>query len=331
MGLKVGAWRVHAAGEPRDVLRWDEVVLEDPGPGQLLVRVEAAAVNFVDLLLCRGIYQDRPAHPFTPGGESCGRVVAAGEGCATPVGARVIAAGWVPGAGLAEALLVPEELTFPLGDDVDPVKGAALHTAYSTAVVCLERRGRLQAGETLLVNAGAGSVGSAAIQVGQAMGATVVATAGGPAKVEVCRSLGAVEAFDSHRDFSAAVRAATGGRGADVVYDSVGGQVFDWSRRCVAFEGRILVIGFASGDIPCAPTNHALLKGYSVVGAAAGLYRDRDVAYWRACHDRVVEMFRAGALDPLLDPSELTLADAPEALERLARRRNVGKLVLRVV
>ncbi|HEY5154392.1 MAG TPA: zinc-binding dehydrogenase, partial [Acidimicrobiales bacterium] len=189
-------------------------------------------------------------------------------------------------------------------------------------------RAGLRAGESVLVHAGAGGVGSAAIQLAKARGARVIATAGGADKVARCLDLGADAAVDYRaEDFVAATNEFTSGRGADVIYDSVGGDTFDGSRRCVAFEGRIVVVGFAGGRIADAPTNHLLVKNYSVVGLHWGLYRSRQPALVRTCHDDLVRLHATGAIAPLIGAVR-PLRDAPDALADLAARATVGKVVL---
>jgi NADPH:quinone reductase len=180
----------------------------------------------------------------------------------------------------------------------------------------------------LLVHAGSGGVGSAAIQLGKAAGATVIATAGGERKVEVCRQLGADHAIDyTTEDFVPVVKDVTDGRGADVIYDPVGGDVFDRSRRCIAFEGRLVVVGFTSGRIPEAPANHVLVKNYSVVGLHWGLYRKHDPALFGTVHEELGRLWAAGSIDPLVSQA-LPLEEAPQALKALAERSTVGKVVL---
>lgn len=317
------AWRVHEHGEPADVLAWEDVPDPVAAPGRLRVRVDAVALNFPDILLCRGTYQERPPLPFTPGLEVCGTVLDGPR-----AGERVIGAPGLPDGGLAEQVLLPAEAAFAVPAEMPPAKAAGLLITYQTGYVGLHRRAALRAGETLLVHAGAGGVGSAAIQLGKAAGARVIATAGGPEKVDVCRRLGADVVVDyTADDFVAAVKEATGGAGADVVYDSVGGDVFDRSRRCVAFEGRIVVVGFAGGRIADAPTNHALVKNYSIVGLHWGLYRHHDPAVVPATHAALLDLWRRNAIDPLIG-AELPLAEAPQALARLGGRGTVGKVVL---
>jgi NADPH2:quinone reductase len=319
----VKAWRVHRLGEPEDVLRFDDVDEPVAGPGQLRVQVDAVALNFPDLLLCRGLYQDKPPLPFTPGLEICGTVL---DGPRS--GERVIAAPGLPHGGLAERVLVAEATALPVPVDMPPAKAASMLITYHTGYVGLHRRVALQSGETMLVHAGAGGVGTAAIQLGKAAGARVIATAGGPDKVQVCRDLGADVVIDYIADdFVPVVKEVTDGRGADVIYDSVGGDVFDRSRRCIAFEGRILVVGFAGGRIADAPTNHALVKNYSIVGLHWGLYRHHDATVLTSTHTALLALWQQGLIDPVIS-AELPLADAPRALTRLGERGTVGKVVL---
>jgi NADPH2:quinone reductase len=317
------AWQVRELGEPQDVLEWVDVDEPATGPGLLEVRVDAVALNFPDVLLCRGMYQEKPPLPFTPGVELCGTVLSGPR-----AGERVIGAPTLPHGGLAERVALNESNALPVPADMPPAKAAGLLITYQTGYVGLHRRAGLKAGETLLVHAGAGGVGTAAIQLGRAAGARVIATAGGPEKVQVCKDLGADVVIDyNSEDFVAVVKDVTEGRGADVIYDSVGGDVFDKSRKCIAFEGRIVVVGFAGGRIAEAPTNHALVKNYSIVGLHWGLYRKMDPAVIPATHATLVELWQNGQIDPLIG-AELPLADAPQALTRLADRGTVGKVVL---
>lgn len=253
------AWQVQRLGDPDQALQLAEVDEPRPEPGEVVIEVRAAALNFFDILLCRGEYQERPGLPFTPGGEISGTVHDAGDGANLPIGRRVISTPPLPRGGYADKVAVPEASVFPIPDSMPFEKAAALPITYQTAHMALHRRVRLKSDETVLVHAGAGGVGSAAIQLAKAAGARVIATAGGSEKVGVCKRLGAEIAVDYREEnFVEVVKEATDGRGADVVFDPAGGDVFDGSRRCVAFEGRILVIGFAGGRIAEAPTNHVL-------------------------------------------------------------------------
>ena len=322
------AWRVHELGEPVDVLTLEDVPSPTPGPGEVALDVAAASLNFPDVLLCRGEYQVKPELPFSPGSEVAGVVTALGDGVDTvQVGQRVIAIPQFGNGGLAEQTLAAAATVYPIPDTLEWPAAAALHITYQTGYLALHRRAALQPGETLLVHAGAGGVGSAAIQLGLAAGARVFATAGGPEKVQVCRDLGAELAIDYRADdFVTAVKEATDGRGADVIYDPVGGDTFDRSRKCVAFEGRILIIGFTGGRIADAPTNHALVKNYSVVGVHWGLYNLMNPKLISETHDELMRLHTAGEIAPLVS-EVLPLEDAPAALTRLASRGTWGKVV----
>ena len=324
------AWRAHELGAADTVLHLDDVPEPAPGPGQVLISVEAIGLNFADTLMLAGQYQERMPLPFTPGLELAGHVLAAGAGTQTPAGRRVIAECIDGGGALAERVVVPEQALYPIPDSMNAAEAAALFITYQTGYLALHRRARLQAGEVLLVHAGAGGVGSAAIQLGRAMGARVLATAGGPAKVAVCKDLGAEIAIDYlSEDFVAVVREATAGRGADVIYDPVGGDVSDRSRRCIAWEGRLLIIGFTSGRIAQLPTNHLLLKNYSVVGVYAGEYRRVQPHVLRETHAALLRLYEQGAIRPLVR-EQVAFADAPAALGRIADRQTVGKVVVRM-
>ena len=296
------AWRVHELGDPSEVLRFEEVEAVPPGPGQVVVEVSACAVNFADTLLCRGTYQDKPPLPFTPGLEVCGRVVEVGpavEGArrAPAPGDKVLALPTLPHGGLATRALAAVSDTFAVPEDLDDTVGAALPVTYQTGWFGLHHRAGLEAGETVLVHAGAGGVGSAAIQLAKAAGARVIATAGGPEKVRLCRDLGADAAVDYRADdFVAATLDLTDGRGADVIYDSVGGDTFDRSRRCIAFEGRLVVVGFAGGRVRGGshqpPAGQELQRGGPALGSVPlgatrpgpGLPRGADAPAGRRGH-----------------------------------------------
>ncbi|WP_037908134.1 NADPH:quinone oxidoreductase family protein [Actinacidiphila yeochonensis] len=326
------AWRVHHYGEPREVLRPDEVPVPEPGPGQVRLRVRAAAVNFPDALLCRGRYQVRPPLPFTPGVEMCGEVELLGEGVEagaplTP-GSRVVSTAALPGGAFAEYAVVPAAGVLPAPEALDDAEAAAFHIGYQTGWFALHRRAAVRPGETLLVHAAAGGVGSAAVQLGKAAGAVVVGVAGGPRKADAVRALGADVVVDRHaEDFVAVVKEVTGGRGADVVFDPVGGDAYTGSTKCVAFEGRIVVVGFAGGTVPAPGLNHALVKNYSVLGLHWGLYAQRDPAAVRAAHAELTRLAAEGTIRPLVS-ERLPLAAAPDAVQRLADGATTGRLTL---
>jgi NADPH2:quinone reductase len=321
------AWQVHELGDPQEALKLEEVEDPEPGPGEVVVAVEAAALNFFDILLCKGEYQERPETPFTPGGEVSGTISAVGEGVDLKEGLRVIATPF-PSGGYAEKVAVPAENgVFPIPDEMTSEAAAAMHVAYQSAHFGLHRRANLKEGETVLVHAGAGGIGSAAIQLARAAGARVFSTAGGPEKVEVCERLGAEVAVDyKEENFVDAVKKATEGRGAEVIFDPVGGEVFDLSRRCVAFEGRIVVVGFTSGSIADVPTNHLLVKNYSVVGLHWGLYNNVAPELVVETHEALVELYQNDEIDPLIFKT-VPFEEVPEALGLLGSRKTYGKLI----
>jgi len=322
------AWQVSRPGEPEDVLELVETPVPVPGAGQLLVRVLAAVANFPDVLLCRGTYQVRPELPFCPGVELCAEVVEAGPGVTgfSP-GDRVIGGAALPHGAFAEYALMEAAAAAPAPEGLDDAEAAPFHVTYQTGWFGLHRRARLAAGETLLVHAAAGGVGSGAIQLGKAAGARVIGVVGGPEKAAVARELGADVVVDRYdEDFVAVVKDVTGGRGADVVYDPVGGEAFRRSTKCIAFEGRIVVVGFASGDIPAAALNHALVKNYSILGLHWALYQRLDPDAVRDCDAELSRLVAAGFVRPLIS-ERLPLADVPDGLRRLAAGATTGRIV----
>jgi len=322
------AWQVQQLGEPRDALRLAEIPDPEPAPGQVLVRVLGAAANFPDVLMCQGSYQVRPALPFTPGIELCGEVVAVGSGVTgIAAGDRVIGGPALPSGAFAELALMNAGDVLPAPEGLDDAEAAAFFITYQTGWFGLHRRARLAAGETLLVQAAAGGVGSGAVQLGKAAGARVIGVVGGERKAEVARALGADVVVDRlSQDFVQVVKEVTNGRGADVVYDSVGGEAYARSTKCVAFEGRILVVGFASGQIPSAALNHALVKNYSIVGLHWGLYQTKEPQAIGECHRQLTKLVADGAIRPLVG-ERLGLDDVPEALDKLAHGDTVGRIV----
>jgi NADPH2:quinone reductase len=260
--------------------------------------------------------------------EVAGRVAAVGAGATVEVGRRVLAAPLMPHGGYASQALAVDADVFAIPDELDDASAAALFVTYQTGWCALRHRAGLREGETLLVHAGAGGVGSAAIQLGKAIGARVVATAGGAVKTGVCRQLGADEVVDYRsEDFVAQVNDLTDGRGADVIFDPVGGDTFDRSTKCIAWGGRILVVGFAGGRAAEARTNHVLVKNYGVEGVHWGGYRSRAPELVRTWHDDLMRLAADGAIAPLV--SEVRpLRDAPKALAALTSRGTVGKVVL---
>jgi len=323
----VKSWLVSRYGEPEDVLELAEVPRPVPGPGQLLVRVLGAAANFPDVLLCRGTYQVRPPLPFCPGVELCGEVTETGPDVTgfTP-GGRVIGGAELPAGAFAEYALMDAARALPAPENLDDAEAAPFHITYQTGWFGLHRRANLAAGETLLVHAAAGGVGSGAIQLGKAAGARVIGVVGGPQKAALARQLGADLVVDRYEeDFVPVVKEATGGRGADVVYDPVGGDAFAASTKVIAFEGRIVVVGFAGGEIAQLSTNHALVKNYGVLGLHWALYRRQKPELVRRANAELSNLVDAGALAPLLT-ERLAFEDAASGIARIAAGETTGRL-----
>jgi len=315
--------KVSDAGEIVWVVRPDPV----PGPDDYVVRVEAAGVNFADTLMARGLYQRKPETPFSPGIEVAGAIVAAGDKTGRKPGERICAS--LLTGGFAEFALVPAQAATPIPDDVpSDIALVLLGVNYPTSYYALHHRARLRPGETVLVHAAAGGVGSAAVQIALAHGCRVIATAGSEDKLTVCRELGADVALSYGADgWVNAVRAATGGAGADVIFDPIGGQVGIDSLRCLAWQGRLLVIGFAAGSIPALPSNRLLLKESSALGVFWGEAAKRDPALLQEVQAALLALYRAGRVDPLIG-GRFALSDAPAALARLSARKTVGKILL---
>lgn len=294
----------------------------------MLVRVRATPANFPDVLMCRGEYQESQPLPFIPGMELCGDVAEVGPGVEHfAVGDRVIGMASGSAGGFAEQAVMDVQTTFEAPSALEDAEAASLYVSYQTGWFALRRRANLQAGEVLLVHAAAGGVGSAAVQLGKALGATVVGVVGGEIKAGVARDLGADVVIDRHReDFVDVVKDVTRGRGADVVYDPVGGAAYDRSTKCIAFEGRIVVVGFAGGRIQTAALNHALVKNYSILGLHWGLYQKRSPDLVQGCHRQLVRLAEEGVVKPLVS-ERLTMAEVPAGLQRLADGRSVGRLV----
>ena len=322
------AWQIHELGEPEDSLKLEEIDTPDPMPGQLLVKVEAVGLAFPDVLQCRGEYQVKPPLPFTPGGETSGTIIAVGEGVEDfTVGQKVIALG----GGLAEETLVHAQMSFRVPDSMDLIKAAALPMNYGTTWFALHDRSQIQIGETILVAGASGGTGSAAIQLGLAAGAKVIAVAGGEEKVVACRELGADVVID-HReeeDLVEKVREVTNNQGVDIAYDPVGGEMFQKIRRCMSWNGRLLVIGFVA-RIPELATNHVLLKNYSVVGVHWGASLGRDPSSFKRQMSSVLELAAKGEVDPLLHPT-YTFDSSNKALQDIADRKVIGKVVVDLV
>ncbi|MDJ0949654.1 MAG: NADPH:quinone oxidoreductase family protein [Alphaproteobacteria bacterium] len=313
-------------GEPTD-LAVEEVPAPQPGPQQVRIAVYAAGVNFADTLLVAGKYQIKPDFPFSPGLEIAGVIDMPGDDAGDlKAGQRVMAV--LDYGGFAEMAIADASRVFPIPDVMDFPTAAGFPVAYGTSHVALRRRADLRSGETLLVHGAAGGVGLTAVEIGKHLGARVIGTARGADKLAVAREYGAEEVVDyGEEDVRARVLELTDGKGADVIYDPVGGDVFDISRRCIAFEGRLLVIGFASGRISEIPANHPLVKNYSVVGTYWGSYLAKNPAVIRDSFVELLDWYAAGELKPLIS-NALPLSQASEALELLRARKSRGKVVL---
>ena len=318
-------WQLHELGDPGTNLLLEEVDAPQVDAGQLLLDIEAVGLSFPDVLSCRGEYQVKTRTPYTPGGESAGTIAAVGDGVeGFEVGDRVVTLG----GGLREQAIASPNSTFVIPDSLSFEKAAAIPVNYGTTWFALHDRGKLQAGETLLVAGAAGGTGSAAIQLGKAAGARVIAVAGGAEKAQLARDLGADVAID-HRETPSwvdAVREASGG-GVDVAYDPVGGDTFHQIRRCMAWDGRLLVIGFVAG-IADAPTNHALLKNYSIVGVHWGASLMRDQSTLRRQLTSVLDLAASGDVDPLLNDPIYSFDEAAGGLQDLADRKVFGKAIV---
>lgn len=311
---------------PLDQLSVEELPLPRPGPKQVRIDVKAAALNFPDALMVQGLYQVKPPLPFSPGSEFAGLVSEVGsEVSHYKVGDRVIGFGL---GGFAEEALADAERVMPLPAGMDFEAGAALVLTYCTSLHGLKDCGHLQQGETLLVLGAAGGVGIAAVEIGHAMGARVIAAASSDDKLALCRQLGADETLNyATENLRERVNQLTGGRGVDVVYDPVGGPYSEPALRSLAWRGRLLVIGFAAGEIPKIPINLALLKERSIVGVYWGESVKHDPQGHRRNIAQLLEWFAAGKVKPFIS-ERVPLKDAPAAMARLASRQVKGKLVV---
>ncbi len=319
------AWLVKQWCGPEG-LEWAETPTPEPKEGQVLIRVAAAALNFLDTLMIQGRYQVKPPLPFTPGVEISGTVERAGAGTDFRPGERVCAL--LDWGGFAECALAQAGDLIRLPDGVDLVGGAVMPVVYPTAYRALKQRAQLRAGEWVLVHAGAGGVGLAAIQLAKAWGAKVIATAGSAKKVAVCREQGADWALDySDAGWVEEVKTLTEGRGVNVIVDPVGGDVTDLSMKCLAWEGRIVIVGFASGRIPQIPANRLLLKCAAAMGVSTGDTRAKQQEITRGIFQDLFAMLQKGQIRPLVS-RRYPMTEAPQALKDLASRETVGKVVL---
>lgn len=312
-----------------EVLRLEDVPDPVPGPGQILVAVRACGTNFADSLILKGSYQVKPPLPFSPGAEICGIVEALGEGAENiRPGQRV--AGTCGYGGYAQKALMAARAVVPLPDEMDDLAAAAFPIVYGTSHIALRHRARLQAGETLVVQGAAGGVGLTAVEIGKALGARVIAVASSVEKLEVARLHGADELINSsNEDIRDRIKSLTDGRGADVIYDPVGGDVFDISLRSIAFEGRILVIGFAGGRIPQIPANILMVKNVDVIGVNWGAYIDRSPEIARDSFAELARWYVEGKIRPYVS-DVFPLEQTADAIRHVMGRHAKGKVVVRV-
>ncbi len=315
------AWQVTKIGSAPQL---QGVSLPQPGPTEALIKVAAVGLNFADLLMQEGKYQERPPLPYIPGMEIAGTVVALGPDAKGPaVGTRV--AGFAGHGGLAEQVALPAARLVPLPDSVNFAQAAAFQIAYGTSHLALDHKARLQPGETLLVLGAAGGVGLTAVEIGRRMGARVIACARGSDKLAIARTAGADEVIDSDTpDLKAAFKAIGG---IDVVYDPVGGAAFTAALSACRPEGRLLTIGFASGDVPPIPANHLLVKNLSVMGLYWGGYLTFAPQVLTQSLDRLLTWIAAGELRPHIS-HQLPFADYPHGLDLLKTRQATGKVVI---
>ena len=314
---------------PADMLVLEEVASPVPAKNEILLQVHAAGVNFPDTLIIEGKYQFKPPFPFSPGGEAAGVVTAVGENVRhLKIGDRVMAlTGW---GSFAEEVKVPSYNVLPIPTAMDFTTAAAFSMTYGTSIHALKQRAQLQPGETLLVLGASGGVGLAAVEIGKAMGARVIAAASSAEKLAVAKAFGADELINYSQDnLKDEIKRLTDGNGVDVIYDPVGGDLFDQAIRSIAWNGRLLVVGFASGRIPELPVNLALLKGAAVVGVFWGSFAQRQPQDNAANFQQLFNWFAEGKLKPLVSQT-YPLEQTAQAINDLSQRKAVGKVVVRV-
>lgn len=315
---------------PAENLVVEEVASPTPKPNEILLDVHAASVNFPDTLIIEGKYQFKPPLPFSPGGEAAGVVAAIGDKVShLRVGDRVMGlTGW---GSFAEQVAVPAYNVLPIPAQMDFATAAAFGMTYGTSMHALKQRGNLQPGETLLVLGAAGGVGLAAVEIGKAMGARVIAAASSAEKLDVAKQAGADELINySAESLRDRLKELTGGQGVDVIYDPVGGKLFEEAFRSIAWNGRMLVVGFAAGgDIPALPANLPLLKGAALVGVFWGAFAQRQPQDNAANFEQLFAWHAEGRLRPLIS-QRFALEQTAAAIAQLGQRKAVGKLVVQV-
>lgn len=323
---KFKAYRCRAFGDYHDLVV-EEVSRGALDADDIEVRIRAFSIGFPDMLMVQGLYQYKPPLPFTPGAEFAGEITAVGSSVEQhQVGDQVM--GTVRAGACAECVVAPAAWCLPLPEAFDFTQGASFLIAYKTAYVGLVVRGGLKSGETVLVHGAAGGVGLAAVELAKFLGAHVIGMASGERKLATVQARGADHVIDyGEGSFRSAVKALTGGAGADVIYDPIGGEVFDESLRCIAPFGRMLVIGFASGQIPVVPVNYALIKQYAIIGVRAGEYGRVNPAGGREVNRALIELAERGRLKPHIHAC-LPFSDVIEAFEAIATRKVMGRTVI---
>lgn len=314
---------------PEENLVLEEINAPKPAPDEVVVEIYVAAMNFPDMLQIEGKYQFKPPFPFSPGSEAAGIIQEIGDGVSGfTVGDRVMVA---PSVGcLAEQVVAPAESVFKIPAEMDMKSASGFILVYGTSIYALKQRGKLQAGENLLVLGASGGVGLTAIELGKAMGARVIAAASTDEKLHYCKNAGADELVNyGDGKLKEKVKALTGGNGADVIYDPVGGDLFDQATRCINWDGRILVIGFTSGRIPQYPTNLALLKSASVVGVFWGAWKKREPQAEQANMEELFALYKAGKIKPLISQT-FALENYVAAFKVFRERKAIGKVVVEI-
>lgn len=319
------AWQVSQWCKPED-MEFVDLPVPEPGPKEVLVEVTACGVNFMDSLMVQGLYQVKPTLPFTPGCEISGVIAKVGPGSVHKVGDRVC--GILDWGGFAEYGVVKDDSVINVPDGVDLIPATAIPAVYPTSYSGLKMTAHLQPGETVLVHAGAGGVGVAAIQFAKAWGAKVIATAGSDEKVKICLEQGADIAINySTEDWLTLVKEHTSGKGVDIIYDPVGGDITDQSVRALAWRGRLLIVGFAGGRIAEIPANRLLLKNAAVMGVVWGghLYNQPEAV--QPVYEEIFAMLQRGEINPLIS-KKYPLSEATQAVIDLASRKTHGKVLL---
>ncbi len=312
---------------PPSALTLEETPTPSPGKGEVLMEVKACGVNFPDTLIIQGKYQFKPPLPFSPGSDVAGIVRQVGEGVSQyRVGDEVF--GIVPYGGFAEYVVLPQQMCFPKPPGMTFPMAAAFMMAYGTSYHALKDRARLREGETLLVLGASGGVGLTAVELGKQLGATVIAAASTPEKLALCQKYGADHTINYlQEDLKERTKALTGGKGADVIYDPVGGAFSEPALRAIAWKGRYLVVGFAAGDIPSIPLNLPLLKGCQIVGVFWGAFAQREMGKNLQNSMELFQMLGEGKIRPYIQRT-YPMADAPQALQDMMDRKVMGKVVI---